>query len=475
MWLVDVDTYELRFFANPPLEYAILSHTWGEDEVLFQDMKNPVLAQHKAGWLKIQFTCDQARKNRYKYAWVDTCCIDKSSSAELSEAINSMFAWYHGASCCYAYLDDFEVPPATPYNNHSEFEITRDGLGQCRWFTRGWTLQELIAPSEIIFYGVGWVQLGTKETLRHLLADITGVDEDVLELMEHMFGIPVGRRMSWAAHRETTRDEDTAYCLLGLFGVNMPMLYGEGEKAFLRLQEEILKQHHDASLFAWRQGSALPSYRGLLAQCPAEFAHCAHLVSRTDGFFSRSRMTLTADGLSIAPRPTPKEEKKISVVPRAALPEVEGLELMQVFDFGSRDRRGSRRVGIRLQRFGDAYVRAKPDVLESPARFTTCFDAAGGSNLAGGSPYHIKTTLTTAIRLYRTHAPETNLPPLPAEARPQPRRAQPETPEADIPDRAGHWRQKHPRPESHRRLALPRDSTGVPCRYGGWRRAHLVG
>ena len=416
MWLIDVGSLELRFFNNPPEEYVILSHTWGDNEVLFQDMKaeDKSLARGKKGWEKIQYTCDQARKNRYQYAWIDSCCIDKSSSAELSEAINSMFRWYNEASCCYAYLEDYEIPRGAGRRGGSsgvEFEVTLERLARCRWFTRGWTLQELIAPRNMVFYGRGWSQLGTKETLQHMLSEITGVDEEVLELMEYMFDLPAGRRMSWAARRETTREEDMAYCLLGIFNVNIPLLYGEGDRAFVRLQEEIVRRHNDVSLFAWRQEEPVPLYRGLFAQFPSEFAHCAHLVARTttDGFFSGSRLAMTDDGLAITPRSPSKEEKerkKISMLLQRDLPEVHGLELSHVFDFSAeRDgRRGCNRVGIRLQKFGDAYVRARPDILESPARFTTCLEPSGGGTESQAStistPLHAKTTLSPARSIF---------------------------------------------------------------------------
>jgi hypothetical protein len=417
MWLIDVGSLKLRFFSAPPEEYVILSHTWGDDEVLFQDMKaddaaSLAAARGKKGWDKIQYTCDQARKNRYQYAWIDTCCIDKSSSAELSEAINSMFRWYSEASCCYAYLEDYEIPrgagrAACGSSGGVEFEVTRERLARCRWFTRGWTLQELIAPRNMVFYGRGWSQLGTKETLQQMLSEITGVDEEVLDVMEYMYNLPAGRRMSWAARRQTAREEDMAYCLMGLFGINMPLLYGEGgDRAFVRLQEEVIRRHNDVSLFAWRQEEPRPLYRGLLANAPSEFAHCAHLVARTttDGFFSGSRLIMTDEGLAITQRSLSREDeerKKISVLLQRDMTEIHGLELSHVFDFSAeRDgRRGCKRIGIRLQKFGDAYVRVRPEILESPSRFTKNLEPSGSATelqyAAMARPAsHVKTTLS---------------------------------------------------------------------------------
>ena len=192
---------------------------------------------------KIQFSCAQAAKDGYGYIWVDTCCIDKSSSAELSEAINSMYKWYQNAEKCYAYLAD--VPTgADLWPKQSSFR-------RSRWFTRGWTLQELIAPSNLIFYSAEWLYLGTRYVLSSLLTEITGVDYTILAGARGIENASIAKKMSWASNRVTTRVEDIAYCLMGLFAVNMPMLYGEGDRAFIRLQEEIIKNSDDQSLFAW--------------------------------------------------------------------------------------------------------------------------------------------------------------------------------------------------------------------------------
>ena len=392
MWLVDVNTYQLVYFANPPSVYAILSHTWRDEEILFQDMQRRERAtEQKQGWRKVQYTCDQARKNRYQYVWIDTCCIDKSSSAELSEAINSMFEWYSCASCCYAYLDDYAVPEGAAVGDVPG----KDALAQCQWFYRGWTLQELIASPTIVFYGSGWTQIGTKETLQGLLSSITGVDEDVLENPEHRHAVAVARRMCWAAHRETTRGEDIAYCLLGIFDVNMPLLYGEGGvKAFERLQREIARRQCDASLLAWTQDGQAPWYRGVLARAPAEFALCSKMASCADIFFARNRLSFTDSGeLVIYPREKGAEETRERSVASQAWPllEAQGLELTQVFNYMGMERGShgaSARVGILLHRFGDIYVRFRPDILEDPARFTTCFESSPSSPVSAAAPRH---------------------------------------------------------------------------------------
>ncbi|KAI0372289.1 hypothetical protein BV20DRAFT_1064414 [Pilatotrama ljubarskyi] len=162
---------------------------------------------------KIRRCCTYALQEGYRYVWIDSCCIDKSSSAELTEAINSMFKWYQLASICYVYLED---------------------VGS---FTRGWTLQELIAPSVVFFFlSMEWIPLGTKDTLSAIIEHITGIDWAILVHRESLGSVSVARRLSWASGRKTSREEDEAYSLLGIFGVHMPTIYGEGYNACIRLQ-----------------------------------------------------------------------------------------------------------------------------------------------------------------------------------------------------------------------------------------------
>jgi hypothetical protein len=206
-------------------------------------------------------------------------CIDKRSSAELSEAINSMFCWYASARVCYAYLSDVEEK-----NSSSGIEVN-DQLRESRWFTRGWTLQELIAPTSVQFYDKQWLLLGEKKSMVPILNEITGINENVLENHHWLRTTCVAQKMSWAAQRTTSRVEDQAYSLLGIFNVNMPMLYGEGEKAYQRLQEEIIKSSSevDHSILAWANPSSDPaSYietPNLLALSPEWFRHAQGIIS----------------------------------------------------------------------------------------------------------------------------------------------------------------------------------------------------
>jgi hypothetical protein len=259
MRLVHASTLKIESFSadNVP-RYAILSHTWGEGEVTLDDIRGAssrhLRLQRMRGWKKIKYCCRQAVLENIGYAWIDTCCIDKSSSAELSEAINSMYNWYSNAAVCYAYLSDV----AAECVNDRMVRIDATEFEASRWFTRGWTLQELIAPEQLVFYDLNWQRLGTKYTMHASITKVTGITLDILVGDVKVASTSVAQRMSWAANRKTTRIEDIAYCLLGLFNCHMPLLYGEGLSAFARLQEEIIKQSDDHSIFAWESGDPPP-------------------------------------------------------------------------------------------------------------------------------------------------------------------------------------------------------------------------
>ena len=270
MRLINARTLKLEeFWGERSIPYTILSHRWEDGEVTFQDMQDPKRAASLNGFTKIRNACELTVKHGYDYVWVDTCCINKESSAELSEAINSMYKWYQASSFCYAFLSDVNAEGLSS----DELEI-KSSL----WFTRGWTLQELLAPPHVLFYDRDWRPIGTKYELRRILSTRTGIDEEILK-GEPLSTRSIAQRMSWAAQRVTKRVEDEAYCLLGIFDVNMPMLYGEGEKAFLRLQEEIIKRSDDHSIFAWPiRGRFQP---GLLADRPAAFLNCQAITTVT--------------------------------------------------------------------------------------------------------------------------------------------------------------------------------------------------
>ncbi|KAJ9601901.1 hypothetical protein H2200_013616 [Cladophialophora chaetospira] len=218
--------------------YAILSHTWLADnnqEISFQDVQAGT-GKNKDGWVKIQFCADKAAADGLPYFWIDTCCIDKSSSAELQEAINSMFRWYRNAAICYVYLSDVSSSAFNDKSNQLPFESV---FRQSRWFTRGWTLQELLAPVSVEFFSKEGIRLGDEKSLERQIHEITGIP--VLAIRgTPLYQFRVNERFIWAHKRKTTREEDWAYSLLGIFDIFMPLIYGEGwERAVIRLRKEI--------------------------------------------------------------------------------------------------------------------------------------------------------------------------------------------------------------------------------------------
>jgi hypothetical protein len=231
-----------RFIGNEIPRYAVLSHTWEADnqEVTFQDLMNGA-GRSKAGYRKIQFCGEQAHKDDLPFFWVDSCCIDKTSSAEVSEAINSMFRWYQNAAKCYVYLSDVSVADSDQLAQSSQLPY-ESAFRQSRWFARGWTLQELLAPPSVEFFSREGKRLGDKKLLEFQIQETTGIAVQALR-GSPLSAFPVDERMSWAAKRQTTIEEDQAYCLLGIFNIHLPLIYGEGMKnAFIRLREEIDKR-----------------------------------------------------------------------------------------------------------------------------------------------------------------------------------------------------------------------------------------
>ncbi|PMD49038.1 HET-domain-containing protein, partial [Hyaloscypha variabilis F] len=275
MRLLDARTLHFKEIDDPRKipKYAILSHTWTDKEVIYPDLiSSPQLAHQRSEFAKIKFTAQQALDDGLDYIWVDTCNIDKSSSAELSETVNSMFMLYKKAEVCYVYLADVtEPPPAGWMDDGQNDDAWTKTFANTRWFTRGWTLQELIAPRNVVFYTSDWRCIGTKRELCQTIARNMGISSTILLGVDFRRTL-VAERMNWAAKRTTTRVEDQAYCLLGLFDINMPLLYGEGERAFLRLQHEIIKKTNDRSIFLWTAvEKSHTSFRNLFAHSPAEF------------------------------------------------------------------------------------------------------------------------------------------------------------------------------------------------------------
>jgi hypothetical protein len=188
-----------EFFDDDIPEYAILSHRWEAGEVTFKDLTDDT-SKVKAGYGKIQFCGDQARRDRLEYFWVDTCCIDKSSSAELSEAINSMFRWYQKAARCYVYLSDVSIGERKASDASAEC-TWESAFRASKWFTRGWTLQELLAPRSVEFFSREGNGLGNKRTLEQKIHEVTGIPNKALrEYPLSQFNIE--ERFSWGNSRQ---------------------------------------------------------------------------------------------------------------------------------------------------------------------------------------------------------------------------------------------------------------------------------
>ncbi|KAF4609460.1 hypothetical protein G7Y89_g15856 [Cudoniella acicularis] len=239
-------------FVDDIPTYATLSHTWGveEEELTFQELMDGS-GKHKAGYKKIRFCGEQAKRDGLQYFWVDTCCIDKANSTELAKSINSMFRWYRNAAKCYVYLSDVS---RSAYDTDKSNQLPwESAFRKSKWFTRGWTLQELIAPIIVEFFSEDWERLGSKASLERHVCEITGIPIKALQ-GSALSDLSVTERMSWAENRNTTYEEDKAYSLLGIFDVYMLPIYGEGgERALKRLREEIDKaskgiQHEDFSI-----------------------------------------------------------------------------------------------------------------------------------------------------------------------------------------------------------------------------------
>ncbi|KAK4498741.1 hypothetical protein PRZ48_009251 [Zasmidium cellare] len=316
-------TLELHEFRGHKERFAILSHTWstaGHDEILFTDLlahSDPAIRKaeghisvnldaepsikEKPGWAKLAFALEQADQDGKEWLWVDTACIDRSSSAELNEAINSAYEWCQGSAICYALLED------VPLEEWHEMKYGKSRTLNSRWFTRGWTLTELLAPGHVVFYSMEWIRLGDKHELSGMLSTATGIDVSIIEDNNLVEIQSVAKRFSWAANRETTLPEDRAYSIMGLMGVNMSVLYGEGEKkAFIRLQQEIIKSCDDPSIFAWTDHDVGDRAHGLLADSPKAFAASARYFG--DPYEEQQPFEMTNRGLGICVHLMPADQ-----------------------------------------------------------------------------------------------------------------------------------------------------------------------
>lgn len=286
MRLLDTETYELRDHAGYPVKYAILSHRWYSEEITFNTL-DPVRLRDKTVFTpqlnKIRGACDQARDDGWKWIWIDSYCIDKTSSEEVARSIRSMFQWYRKAETCYTYLTD--VSKSAKSRN-----VLESAPGNpSEWFERGWTLQELLAPRKMTFFDTSWNEIGDKLELAPAIERITGISARYLRDIEDFRTASVATRLSWQASRKTTQIEDMAYSLFGILDVALTPMYGEGREAFMRLQRELVDTRPDESLFAWtaptgslpshgRSSSWSPDEWGLLAPSPDCFRDSRDVV-----------------------------------------------------------------------------------------------------------------------------------------------------------------------------------------------------
>jgi hypothetical protein len=258
---------EAKDIPSPFPHYAILSHTWisPRDEITYQDTRTRMadikddLFKQK-GWSKIKSFCTRARADGWEWAWMDTCCIDKTSTGDTQEAINAMFRWYQDAGVCYAYLSDVDAGGLEAIGGHSypsspHYARLKESFVKANWFTRGWTLQELLAPHYLMFVDQHWHHIGTRESRALEIKEACNIDSRHLVDFKptEPTSCSIAMRLSWASRRETTVEEDEAYSLLGLFGISLPLIYGEGRsRAFSRFQRELILTYNDDSIFAWK-------------------------------------------------------------------------------------------------------------------------------------------------------------------------------------------------------------------------------
>jgi tetratricopeptide (TPR) repeat protein len=262
------DRLVLTDFRSKPIPpYAILSHRWSDSETLIEDIRNGSYKEKEEGYQKLQFCAQQAAKDGLQYFWIDTCCIDRWDNNERSKAINSMFKWYQNAARCYVFLSDVSVSSAKDASQRSSWEASFRGSD---WFTRGWTLQELIAPVSVEFFSCeGW-RIGDKKSLDQLVHDRTGIPVAALHNCS-LDRFSASERMRWVANRITTEEEDMVYCLLGLLGISLPITYGEGqESARRRLQVELDATGSVPSIIPFLQNESFVGRESQLAELEAK-------------------------------------------------------------------------------------------------------------------------------------------------------------------------------------------------------------
>lgn len=304
MRLLDTTTFELSSNSLSVFKqegYAIFSHRWSVSEITFKELGGHIDTLRAAGTTplkspqqeKIRGACQIARAKGIRWMWIDTCCLDKSSTAEISEFLNSMFQWYRDAKLCITYLSD------VVRKGDGREDFSDEGGRPSVWFSRGWALQELLAPRHLEFFDKNWDPIGDRAELAEQIEKTTNIQSKYLKGEtegEDPRAACIAMKFSWIANRQTERDEDMAYSILGLCGVTMGPQYGEGWGAFMRLQKELLSISGDESLFAWKMAEADAGLKllsrvysqqqedwrenewGLLAPRPEFFKECGQMT-----------------------------------------------------------------------------------------------------------------------------------------------------------------------------------------------------
>ncbi|KAK6216244.1 hypothetical protein LQW54_003633 [Pestalotiopsis sp. IQ-011] len=411
---------EANDIPTPFPEYAILSHTWisPKDEITYQDFKqrksdieNDIFKQK--GWAKLRRYCDRAARDGWEWAWMDTCCIDKTNPADTQEAINAMFRWYQNAGTCYAYLDDVDVDKVVDCPKFDLDDIAgRDNVAdpasfphlalktfliKAKWFTRGWTLQELLAPPYLVFVDQAWRRIGTRESWADEIKQASRIEARHLTNFSptDFISCSIAMRFSWASSRFTTVEEDETYSLLGLFGISLPLIYGEGRwRAFNRLQRELITVYNDDSIFAWKfekqknmrsaesQEKANEHGKGILAPSIREYWDASNIEAF--GLYDNS-FSMTNKGLEIkAKRWRRKDDPMACLIRLSCGP-------------GAENHLGSNRLVIPLRHVNDTYDRIKLDEIhdmstiglddweEESSQEPTVIRASNYSNIATSS------------------------------------------------------------------------------------------
>jgi tetratricopeptide (TPR) repeat protein len=255
------------FRGKPIPPYAILSHRWSDSEILIEDISNDIYKEKEEGYRKLQFCAERAAQDELQYFWIDTCCIDRWNNNERSKAINSMFRWYNSAARCYVFLPDVSVSTETEPARRNNWEAS---FRKSVWFTRGWTLQELIAPVSVEFFSCEGRRIGDKTSLDQLIHETTGIPLRALRNCS-LDEFTTSERERWAENRRTKEEEDIVYCLLGILGVSMPTTYGEGqESARRRLQAEVEAAANAPSIMPFSQNSRFVGRESQLAELEAK-------------------------------------------------------------------------------------------------------------------------------------------------------------------------------------------------------------